>query len=145
MKTYIIYITIPQQISGIDVRQKKETFHLRGHKDIVRGVQISPDGKIGLSVSSDKTVKVWDLYTHKVLKNWEFHTDSVHSLFVNDTFTKILTGSKNGEIFLTDLSRSVFCKIDTVNEPITSLAMSDNLEIYAATSQNKLFEYVVVY
>jgi WD40 repeat protein len=33
-------------ISGIDLRQRKEIFHLRGHNDIIRGVKLSPDGKI---------------------------------------------------------------------------------------------------
>jgi len=33
-------------IVGFDVRQKKEIMHLRMHKDIVRCLRISPDGKI---------------------------------------------------------------------------------------------------
>lgn len=93
-------------------------------------------------MSSDKSIKMWDLRTHRILRNWEFHQDSVHSIFVNDTFSRILTGSKNGEIFMTDLARSLFTKIDHVEEPITSLAMTKNLKIYAATSKNSLYEYV---
>jgi hypothetical protein len=82
------------------------------------------------------------MHTHKVLKNWEFHQDSVHSLFINPGFNKILSGSRNGEIYMTDLSRGCFCKIDKVNEPITSLAMNNNFDILACTSQSKIFEYV---
>lgn len=122
---------------------KKEAFHLRGHNDIVRGVKLSPDGKIGLSISSDKSFKVWDINTHKVLKNWEFHQDSIHSITTNDNFTRVLTGSRTGEIYLTDLSRGCYCLIDKTNEPITSLALNKNNEIYAATSQNKLIEYKI--
>lgn len=104
-------------------------------------MKLSPDGKVGLSISSDKTVKVWDINTHKILKNWEFHQDSVHSLFVNDNFTRILTGCKSGEIFLTDIARNCYCKIDRLNEPITSMVLTKNLEIMASTSRNKLYEY----
>jgi WD40 repeat protein len=33
-------------ISGIDLRQKKEIYHLRGHNGIIREVKLSPDGKM---------------------------------------------------------------------------------------------------
>src|SRR4051812_137081 len=81
------------------------------------------------------------MHTHKVLKNWDFHQDSIHCLHVNDSFSKVLTGSRSGEIFLTDLSKNFFCRIDKLNEPITALSMSSSLDIYAATSNNKLMEY----
>ena len=77
-----------------------------------------------------------------VIKNWEFHEDSVHSLYVTEGFNRFLTGGKNGEIFMTDLSRGCYCKIDMVNEPITSLAMNSNMEIIASTADNKIYEYV---
>ncbi len=42
----ILASTYENTIVGIDTRQKKEIMHLRMHKDIVRSVKISPDGKI---------------------------------------------------------------------------------------------------
>jgi WD40 repeat protein len=42
----ILASTYENTIVGFDVRQKKEIMHLRMHKDIVRGLRISPDGKI---------------------------------------------------------------------------------------------------
>ncbi len=95
-----------------------------------------------MSASHDKTVKVWDLQTHKVLKNWDYHQDSVHSLYVNENFTKVLTGSRIGEVYLTDLSTGCFCKIDNVGEAVTSLAMNKELDILCTTSQSKIYEYV---
>ncbi len=136
------YIINIKQILGIDIRQKKEAFHLRGHKDIIREVKISSDGKMGISISSDKTVKLWDLYTHRVLKNWDYHQDSVYSLSISDNFTKFISGSKNGEIYFTDIMKSVYCKIAKQNEPITSLALSNNLDILATTSNSKIYEFV---
>lgn len=85
------------------------------------------------------------MHTHKVLKNWEFHTDSIHSLFINQGFNKILTGSRNGEIYMTDLSRGCYVKLDKLNEPITCLAMNNNFDIIACTSQSKILEYVRIF
>ena len=66
----------------------------------------------------------------------------IHSLYVNDNFSKFITGSKNGEIYLTDIYKSCYCKVDKIeNEPITSLTMTDNLDIIATTSKNKIYEY----
>jgi hypothetical protein len=79
---------------------------------------------------------------HRVLKNWDFHQDSVHSLWVSDGFNRFLTGGRNGEIFMTDLVKGCYCKIDKINEPITSIAMNGNMEIIASTSNSKMYEYV---
>ena len=141
MTMYIFYLI--KRIIGYDPRMRKETHHLRGHKDIVRAIKLSPDGKMAVSVSSDKTVKLWDMYTHKTLKTWDFHTDSVMALGVNENYTKIITGSNNGEIFLIDIARFCSCKIDKLqsNESITSIANNNKNEILASTNNGKLIEY----
>lgn len=111
----------------------------------MRGIKISPDSKVAISVSSDKTVKLWDLHTHKVLKNYEFHKDeSVTSLCCNKEFTRMVTGSRKGEIYLTDVLKSIYCKVDNLKEEsILSLAINNDAQfIYATTSKNKLIEYV---
>jgi len=80
---------------------------------------------------------------HRILKNWDFHTDSIHSLFVNEYFNKVITGSKNGEIFLTDLSKNCYCLIDYVkNENIISVAMNENNQILVGSDKSKLLQYV---
>lgn len=96
-----------------------------------------------LSISSDKTIKIWDLGMHRVLKSWDFHTDAIHSLYVNDYFTKLITGSKNGELFLTDISRNCYCAIDQIkNENIISIAMNDKNQVLIGTDKSKLVQYV---
>ena len=41
---------------------------LTGHSDLVRSVAYSPDGKHIVSGSDDKTVKIWDSSTGKVVR-----------------------------------------------------------------------------
>jgi len=80
---------------------------------------------------------------HRVLKNWDFHTDAIHSLYVNEYFTKLITGSKHGELFLTDISKNCFCAIDKIkNENIISIAMNDKNQVLVGTDKSKLVQYV---
>jgi hypothetical protein len=78
--------------------------------------------------------------THKILKHWEFHTDSIHSLYVNEGFNKILSGSRNGEVYLTDLTMGCYCNLTKKQGIITSLFMSSSTNILLSTSQGELHE-----
>lgn len=50
---------------------------LEGHKDHVRSVAFSPDGKFIASASFDNTVKVWAFNTGKLERTLEGHTSTV--------------------------------------------------------------------
>jgi len=72
---------------------------LVGHDNWVRGIYFQPDGKFLLSVSDDRTIRVWSLQEERCIKV----LDEVHSSFVQCIdFCKqnpqIATGSANGEI-----------------------------------------------
>ncbi|WP_246162570.1 CHAT domain-containing protein [Brasilonema sennae] len=51
--------------------------NLGGHTNTVNGVNFSPDGKILATVSSDKTVKLWNPATGQVIKTLSGHTNMV--------------------------------------------------------------------
>ena len=50
---------------------------LLGHTDSVRCVRFSKDGRYIVSCSYDKTVKVWEYSTGKLIWNLEGHTEEV--------------------------------------------------------------------
>jgi len=50
---------------------------LKGHTDVVLPVKYSPDGKIIVTGSADKTVRIWNAETGKELHTLEGHTDTV--------------------------------------------------------------------
>lgn len=87
----------------------------------------------------------------RVLHSYEMHTSSILSMKTSESFSKIITGSSNGEIFMTDLNKSKYCKIDIVEgyenkpESIISLEISkDNTQIYCSTI-NSFLQYVILF
>jgi WD40 repeat protein len=52
---------------------------LIGHTNNVTGVAFSPDGKILASASYDKTIRLWDVSSHKEIAILEGHTDTGHT------------------------------------------------------------------
>jgi WD40 repeat protein len=92
---------------------------LYGHSEGVQGVAITPDGALGISASTDKTVKVWDLKSLRELRTLTGHTDLVRSVALtrdgrlavsaaDDKTLKVWNVESGRELFtLTGHSRSV--------------------------------------
>jgi WD40 repeat protein len=53
---------------------------LTGHGDAVMSVAVSADGLLALTGSSDRTVRLWDVYTGNALRTWAGHTDPVRGV-----------------------------------------------------------------
>ena len=61
-----------------EVATNREILVLKGeHSDSVNGVAFSPDGSKLVTGSSDKTIKLWDLKTGKVVATGKDHSDAV--------------------------------------------------------------------
>ncbi|MCX7990630.1 MAG: WD40 repeat domain-containing protein [Proteobacteria bacterium] len=73
------------------INNKKKIFE--GHRDTVIGVSFTSDGNNIVSISKDKTVKVWDTYSGKLLKNILTNLD-LSSLYLTKN-TLLIGGKKN--------------------------------------------------
>lgn len=78
-----------------------------GHTDIVRALILKDDSF--LSGSSDSTIKLWDLRSTRVLRNFEMHNSPVWSLNTpeySDNFSIFYSADKSGLLLKTDLRSS---------------------------------------
>jgi WD40 repeat protein len=73
------------------------------HTDWVWRVAFSPDGKRLASAGKDKSVKVWDVTTGKLIRTMPGHTGEVWSVVFSPDGKQLATASENGEVKIWDM------------------------------------------
>ena len=92
-------------------RQKRRASHpgieispFVGHSDSINAVQFSPDGKVVVTGSDDKTVRVWNARTGEAIHALEGHTAAVTSVSISPEGRIIASGSSDKTIRLWDMA-----------------------------------------
>ena len=99
---------IEEQDNEDDERERREsnrqhdilhdmTAH-EGHAHAVFCVAFHPEGRLLLSASGDKTVKLWDLQTHRVLTTFTEHEQWVYSVAFFHNTMAFATGCDDGRV-----------------------------------------------
>jgi WD40 repeat protein len=73
------------------VCQMNQVDSLVGHSEWVRSIAISADGQTLVSASNDKTVRVWDLRSGRLLRLFVGHRDRVKALGVGPTSDRLFS------------------------------------------------------
>jgi WD40 repeat protein len=63
---------------------------------VITSVVFNPDGKKVLTASWDKTAKLWDVQTGKLLQSFEGHKGFVHSAVFSPDGSRVVTSSEDG-------------------------------------------------
>jgi len=74
-----------------------------GHTDSVNSVAVTPDGAFAISVSDDKTLRLWDLETGELLRTVEGHADSIKGVAVAKNGTRVISVSEDRTLRLWNL------------------------------------------
>ena len=75
-----------------------------GKRAQVRGVALSANGRLAVSASSDKTLKVWDVATGLELRTLKGHSDWVNSVAVSDEGRLAVSASDDKTLKVWDIS-----------------------------------------
>jgi WD40 repeat protein len=75
------------------------------HLGSVYSVAFAPDGHTALSGAQDKTLKLWDVATGKLLRPFEGHSDFVYSVAFAPDGRTVLSGSWDRTLKLWDVDR----------------------------------------
>ena len=87
-----------QPVPGVTLR-----LTLRGHKDWIGRIAWSPDGKWLASPSNDKTIRIWDAVTGKVVRTLAGHTNTVYSVAWSPDGRRLASASDDQTVRLWDI------------------------------------------
>lgn len=76
---------------------------LKGHTNVIRGLTFSPDGRLLISGSFDKTARIWNVIDGKTLHVLKDHTGSIYAVAFSPDGKRAVTGSYDSSLKLWDV------------------------------------------
>ena len=110
-------------------------FTMVGHRDIVNSCDVSRDGQLIVSASSDEELKVWDISTGRELRTLAGHRNSVETCAFSPDSRRIVSGGRDGKVKLWDaLSGNETVRLAGHRDAVATCAFSPNGRFIASAS-----------
>lgn len=107
----------------------------KAHPEMINAVSISPDGKNLATASVDKTIKIWNWQTQKLVQTLTGHQDRITSISFSPDNQTIASGSADKIIKIWRLSdRKILKNITEFQDEVTSINISPDGQLLAAGS-----------
>lgn len=121
-----------------DVQTQQEVYVLKGHKDIIHAMSISPDGKTLATGSADKTIKLWDLETGQLIRTLVGHVGVLWSVAFTPDNQTLASGGGDSTIRLWDLrSGKLIRTLSGHHDRLFPVVFSPDGQILASGSKDK--------
>jgi WD40 repeat protein len=112
-----------------------------GHSDNIRAVAFSPNGKILASASSDKTVRLWEPETGRMLRVLAYHRDNVTSLAFSPDGKTIASGSLDKTVALCDVKSGVLIRtLEDHTDEVNAVSFSPDGKTIASASRDQTID-----
>lgn len=109
-----------------------------GHADWVMSVALAPDGRMALSGSRDKTIKLWDVATRRELRTFTGHKLGVLSVAFAPDGRTALSGSDDATLRLWDVTTGKELRTFTGHRrPVFSVAFAPDGRTALSGSEDK--------
>ena len=119
----------------------KEKYTLSGHKQEIKNLVFSPNGKIIGSAYSDGKVKLWSAINGELLHTLLGHNSSINSLVFSGDSKTIVSASDNGIVKLWSASSGKLLKTLSVNKSsINSVDLSNDAKTIASADDDGIIK-----
>lgn len=111
---------------------------LTGHTSFINDLAISPDSRLLISASADKTIKVWELETGKLLKTLAGNTSFVNAVAMTLDGNFLIAASADKTIKIWDLETGEIAKtLSGHTSFVDAIALSPDGQILVSTGADK--------
>ncbi|MGI0482062.1 hypothetical protein ACN4EE_14910 [Geminocystis sp. CENA526] len=120
------------------LNDNSETVTISGHTEEITSLVMNREGTLLGSASDDKTIKLWELPSGRLLHNIIDHTDSINHLVMNREGTLLASASKDKTMKLWELpSGRLLNTLRDHTGNISSLVMNGKGTLLASASKDK--------
>jgi WD40 repeat protein len=78
---------------------------LKGHAELVTSLAFSADGRMVASASQDRSVRVWDIASRKMLLTFVGHAGPVTALAFSPNGRRVVSASSDGKLKFWSIDR----------------------------------------